>query len=333
MVKKADVVEEVVEVTEVPEEIVGEEFAQADFLDQYSVDIDDMEGIDIDKTELIRVEKIQLMQPTSLEVTAGEVSKAGVFYNPTTKEEFQSIKFFPIYLGKSRVMWPENFKRGDKPLCRSKDGKRNIDGTIKCDTCPHSQWKNDKENARPDCNSSTVIFGIIYDPDNAETDIMRTFRITATGSSIGSVNAFGGKLLKRKLPIFINGKEVKRSFPLYFNLVEMKSRFEKNDKGAFFVLEFTDSKEWSDIPTLLLNGQDPRKLTPQQMAKVNKGIAETAEAFKVESETTIQAYRQDNPDYNDDQLEAPPAMQQLPEHTEKEFKAPEENQDGALGSF
>lgn len=64
------------------------------------------------------------------------VHKKGVFLAQDTNEEFNLLEGVPLGLVRQRVMWNREVEEGDKPLCKSNDGKTgypNMDGPSRCD--------------------------------------------------------------------------------------------------------------------------------------------------------------------------------------------------------
>jgi hypothetical protein len=172
----------------------------------------------VDVTDM-KLPKIRLLQSNSLEVTKGGM-KAGQFYNTVTKKAVDKMTVILLALGKSRVMWPEKFKRGDEPLCRSFDNVKSFDGTKLCAKCPYADWDKAKEEGKnkPDCNMSYVWMGI----DLANRTL---FRQTMGGMSVGPTKDFINQIAPNRLPAFVYHTEI-------------SSKQEENENGVFHVAQY-----------------------------------------------------------------------------------------------
>ena len=189
----------------------------------------------IDQTDL-KMPKVKLVQAQSEEHTKDDVP-VGHYYNAVTKEHSETIECIMLALGKSRVMWPATFKRGDKPLCRSFDGVRKTEGIGDgiCAKCQYSQWGEGGE--KPDCNLGYVWLGV--DSKN------RPFRLNARGASMTPTKDF----LNTVFPQLNRGGKQLGIF--VFKLV-LSSRKESNDKGTYYVMNYDivgtiDKKDYSEL--------------------------------------------------------------------------------------
>lgn len=183
-------------------------------------------GLDVNSSD-IKLPKIKLMQQTSKEASkSGGKILPGQFYNTVTEEASDTIDCILLDQGKSMVMWPQPFKRGEDPLCRSFDGKVKAEGCGdgNCDSCQYSSqnpkaWSMLPQGAtKPPCNMSYVFLAI-------DTKTNMPFRFIASGASVKNTKAFLNKLL----PLGISPFACK---------VTLTSSQEENDQGIFYVVNF-----------------------------------------------------------------------------------------------
>ena len=165
----------------------------------------------------IKMPKLKLAQPTSQEVT-DEKCKSGEYLNITTGVAYPTVKCHLLKVSKSRVKWPEQFKRGDAPLCRSFDGIMSESGRH-CKGCPDAVWEDGK---RPACGVVYSWLGLFADDS--------PFRMTFAGASISKVKDLLTQLKIAGLPAFA------------FN-VELVSEKQKNDKGTYYITNFNLLKD------------------------------------------------------------------------------------------
>lgn len=191
-------------------------------------------GLDINSSD-ITMPKIKLMQATSQEVSKsrGKII-AGQFLNTSTGEATDTIDCVLLDQGKSMVMWPKPFKRGEDALCKSFDGKVKAEGCGdgKCETCQYSSqnpraWASmSKNDTKPPCNLSYVFLGM-------DTKTKSPFRLIASGASVKNAKAFINKLVALGVSPFACK-------------VTLTSNQEENDKGVFHVLNFENLRPNDD---------------------------------------------------------------------------------------
>jgi hypothetical protein len=189
-------------------------FAGLSDLSDFKGDTTGLEALDPSD---IKMPKIKLIQPTSLEATKG-VCPAGWFFNTVTKEKSESIDCVLLRFEKSRVKWKKPFKRGEEPLCKSYDGKKKSDGTMRCENCPDSKWDNlGSEQTKPECNMSYVWLGL----DGKKSP----FRFIASGMSVSPTKDFLNLIAPRNYPVFVYR-------------VNISSVQKENDQGVFYVMQY-----------------------------------------------------------------------------------------------
>ncbi|MDF2841725.1 MAG: 57, gp57 [Herbinix sp.] len=182
----------------------------------------------LDNTDL-KLPKFKIVQMTSEEFTKDNITP-GKFYNTVTKESFDTLECILLAVGKSRVMWPAQFKRGDKPLCRSFDGKEKTEGCGDgvCSSCQYSQWPKDDSKGKD--NKPPCTMGYVWLAMDSEN---HPFRLSAQGSSVSPtkdfLNAIAPKLRrgKKQLGIFI--------FKMALTTEKLS-----NDKGTYYVLKYNE---------------------------------------------------------------------------------------------
>lgn len=191
----------------------------------------DKEGFDLDASDA-KLPKIKILQSTSQEVAkSGGKLRAGQFYNTVTCEATDTIDCILLDQGKSMIMWPESFKRGEDPLCRSIDGKTKTEGCGdgNCETCQYSSqnpqaWRNLKDGkTKPPCNKSYVWLAI-------DCKTKMPFRIIASGASVAPTKDFLNKLIMLNVEPFACK-------------VTLATAQKENDKGLFYVLDYTNLRE------------------------------------------------------------------------------------------
>jgi hypothetical protein len=175
----------------------------------------------LDQTDL-KLPKVKIVQMTSEEFTKDGV-KPGSFYNSVTKESHDELNCILLALGKSRVMWPPQFKRGDKPLCRSFNGKKKTEGCGDgvCESCQYAQWGANGEKA--DCTMGYV--WLMLDDEN------RPCRFSAQGASVSPTKDFINSVapkLKR------GGKQL----GIFVFKVKLSTEKQMNDKGTYFTVKY-----------------------------------------------------------------------------------------------
>lgn len=170
-------------------------------------------GLEDLSSEDIKMPKIKLTQPTSAEVT-DEKCKAGEFFNVTTGEAYEKLECQLLAFGKSRVRWPETFKRGDDPICRSFDGVISDTTGEHCAQCPYKDWT---DGERPDCSQVYVWMGLL--PNGSP------FRMMISGAQISKCKDFLTEVSRNGYPAFIYQ-------------MSLESEKQKNEKGTYYTINF-----------------------------------------------------------------------------------------------
>lgn len=97
----------------------------------------DMCGLEELGREDFTLARIKLLQAMSDEVSNGE-GNAGDWFNTLSRTSYgTSFIFVPVTVWKSRVHFAED--RGEQPICRSADGRTNVDGLLCSRECPHPE--------------------------------------------------------------------------------------------------------------------------------------------------------------------------------------------------
>lgn len=176
----------------------------------------------VDQTDL-KLPKVKIVQMTSEEFTKDGIAP-GSFYNTVTKESSETLDCVLLALGKSRVMWPAQFKRGDKPLCRSFDGINKTEGCgeAKCAKCDYAVWPED--GGTPPCTQGYVWLAV-----DAEG---RPFRISAQGSSVSPTKDF----INAVAPKLRRGNT---SLGIFVFKIRLSTEKLSNDKGTYFIIKYS----------------------------------------------------------------------------------------------
>jgi hypothetical protein len=174
------------------------------------------------KASDLKMPRFRVMQPTSLEVTQGKV-KPGTFYNQVTGESVARLPAVLLAKNEQRVMWEKQFKRGDKPICRSVDGIRAAgDPRKECAKCPFGKWENIAEGSnKPQCNMAYGWLAL----SQLDTSRNMPFRLVIPGASVKYTKDFFTSIAPRQLA------------PFAYKIV-LFTEFEQNDKGAFYVVKY-----------------------------------------------------------------------------------------------
>jgi hypothetical protein len=184
----------------------------------------------LDATDL-KLPKYKIVQITSEEFTRDGIMP-GKFYNVLTKEVKDSVNCILLALGKSRVMWPQPFNRGDKPQCRSFDGAKKTEGCGEgvCATCKFSQWPKDdaaagdkKKDNKPACTMGYLWLGV-DDQDSV-------FRIAAQGSSVKPTKEF----LNTIAPKLIRGS---KKLGIFIFKIQLTTEKITDAKGTYYILKY-----------------------------------------------------------------------------------------------
>lgn len=197
-----------------------------------------MEGLD--RSDMT-VPRYRLIQNTSSDGTPGK------FVSTLSGQEVDTITAVLMKVTKTRVMWPVAFSRGDKPECRSEDGKHKANGigTGVCDTCPYGKWDGR-------CKTSYTFLGV---DDNSEP-----FMINIKGSSIKPLKKFLTRILMKDLPLFAYK-------------VVISAKEERNDKGRFWVT-YIDFILENGVPAL--HGREEMLHYAQVLRQVDNALTPTA---------------------------------------------------------
>lgn len=161
------------------------------------------------------------------------VHKKGVFLDTETNQEFPFIEGVPLGLVRQRVMWNRNVNEGDKPLCKSNDGKigyPNIDGpahcdfpwdrsgttreaatldefarpTLSCESCAFAQWgppaPGSKKSTPPACSERYTI-PLLYATEAGQQP-NRAGVVSFQRSGIAPLKAYMSVFKTQKKPLF-----------------------------------------------------------------------------------------------------------------------------------
>jgi len=135
---------------------------------------------DLGREDLV-IPRVRLVQPTS--ALGGN---AGELFNALTGESAPEIHAVILRIGKSRVLWPSEYQRDQRPLCASNDGivpRTEFAGMYaeQCADCPQMLWGDNGE--PPACS-----FGYSYlAADRSRDDL--PFILTANRSSLKAARA------------------------------------------------------------------------------------------------------------------------------------------------
>lgn len=185
---------------------------------------------DIDASD-IKMPRIKLLQAQSDEAAESK-GKPGQYYNTVTGEVFDSLDVIFLTFGKQRVRWPEKFKRGDDPLCRSADAHKSDEDGVDCASCSYAKWGKNKE--KPECSLSYAWLGCVDAPQKNYP----MFRTVVTAASMVATKDFINQIVQYNLPPFI------------FK-VTLSSKLMKNDKGSFYVMEYSFKQNEDGSPATI----------------------------------------------------------------------------------
>ena len=178
---------------------------------------DKVVGLEVlDQTDL-KIPKIKLLQSNSEEVADG-LGRPGQFYNSVTKKACDTIDCILLALGKSRVKWKSEFKRGEQAECKSFDAVKGDKGA--CAKCEFASWG--VNNEKPKCGFSYSWLGML--PDGT------FFRLLAHGLSVSPTKDFLNIIAPNKLPAFIYK-------------MTLGSVTQKNEFGTFQVMTYNFQME------------------------------------------------------------------------------------------
>jgi len=119
---------------------------------------------EIESGDLI-IPRLNISQPTTPDI---EQDKVGKFLINVTGDDYDTMNVAIVKLTKSRILFPEKYKRDNEPLCRSHDFKTPADdiegatpmdktcelipGDKKNHVCPYANWGSD--NTPPRCQET-----------------------------------------------------------------------------------------------------------------------------------------------------------------------------------
>ena len=186
-------------------------------------DIPGLENID---REMLIIPRIKLVQALSTEVSEYEIP-AGSLINSLTKDVYakkeQELLIVPLMVNRSRILFPP-IGEATGFLCRSFDGfiGQGEPGG-ECISCPKNKWSTKGE--PPDCTEylNVAVMPIVND-EVEPMPLILSFGRTSFGTG-------------RQ---FINLMYNRRESPWNFSYA-LWTKFEKNDKGNFFVLKVKPS--------------------------------------------------------------------------------------------
>jgi hypothetical protein len=217
----------------------------------------------LDSTDL-KLPKIKLVQATSAEVALG-LALPGEFFNAAEKKAMKQVECVLLIAGKTRVLFKQPFRRGDKPLCRSINAEKSINGKV-CKTCEYGKWENVKEGERPPCFMSYSWLGLLG--DGSENNF---FRFTSSVASTSNTRDFINVIVSKGLPFY--------SFK-----VVLTSELVQNQKGSFYVVKYTPVSNIIQDIMQGLNLTEKDMLNPDIVQKVkamrDKVWEERAEIIK-----------------------------------------------------
>lgn len=188
------------------------------------LDLSQLDDVDIEFTGLeeigqgdIKLGKWKLLQPTSAEVTKD--IPPGSFYNTVTKEVREELIVTVLKTGKSRVMFPEKYRKGDKAQCRSVDFIRKTEGLADagpiCENCKYSKWE---EGEKSRCSIVYYFIGL----DDTDTP----FRIQFRGASVPPVKDFLSQ-------VYMTLKKANKG--IFSFKIKITADYKSDDKGNYYI--------------------------------------------------------------------------------------------------
>jgi hypothetical protein len=142
--------------------------------------------IGLERPEELKPSEVVLKQPTTEGLDEVLIGK---FAHRDTGMVFDRIQFVPLLMHPTRLKWPgEKYKKGDKPLCVSRDGKFPIVDSeylvpqaANCTQCKHASWdgwdRKTGSGKKPDCSKGFYILFI-------ERTLQMPFYIKLSGKSV-----------------------------------------------------------------------------------------------------------------------------------------------------
>lgn len=222
-------------------------------------------GLENLSAEDIKMPRIKICQPLSSEVS-DEKAKAGQFYNVTEDTAMDEINVRLLKITKSRVRWDEEFKRGDKPLCRSLDAQTSATTGESCANCSYSKWNNGN---RPQCQQGYTWLGLLDDD--------KPFRISIKGSALAPTKSFLTECMRLNVP------------PFTFQ-VKITTEKKKDEKGTYYVPKYEILKDENGQPLVPTKAQwDSFKKTMEGLSSmferaVDQDISSSEDAATTEEE-------------------------------------------------
>jgi hypothetical protein len=188
----------------------------------------EMLGLEAFDTGDLVIPRYKIVQPTSKEGTPG------TFKNNLTNDETDKVNVVVLAASKGRVCWGENLE--EDPICRSSDGllpSDNVENPVNeiCGNkengqrfepvCSNAKWG--ENNERPLCNEVINLLCV-------GKDDLVPFFISLHGTQLKPVRAYLSALGLRK-----------KSLYEYQSTLGLKEA--SNNKGKFYVIQFTNLKE------------------------------------------------------------------------------------------
>lgn len=170
-------------------------------------------------TDLV-IPRYKLIQNTSKEGTPGK------FVSNLSDIEHDVLDIIILDITNFRTMFPEPYNSGDKPLCRSNNGRVMTDpngaGSGNCDSCQYAVWGKDKNGntLRPPCSAGYSILCLVNTGAGLEPAI-----IGVKGAGIKPAKGYFTRMKTRGIAPFTY-------------ITKVVSESVSNAKGRFFVMGF-----------------------------------------------------------------------------------------------
>lgn len=203
------------------------ETALAQYSGGDSVDL--MAGLGSSEQEALKPSSIILVQKP-------ENGTPGSFKDTLTQFEYETIQAVPISFYSGRVLFPEGAGFGEKPLCRSNDGKSPVinddlvrqDGGAGCAKCPSSQWKKiNGKTIKPACMETASL--VFIEP---QTEFL--YRLNVKGTGIIPTRNLRESLRKTVLRTKALGKVI----PPFGFTIEISSTKVTGRTGTYYVVNY-----------------------------------------------------------------------------------------------
>jgi len=163
------------------------------------------------------IPRFKLIQNTSVKGTPGK------FMTNLSEEEFDNLDVTILNITNFRTMFPTPYNAGDRPLCRSNNGKEKSDpngvGSGDCARCQYAVWGRDTNGASrpPQCGAGYTILAI------AEDGTPCLFSIK--GASIKPAKSFFTRMKTR------------RTAPFAYRTI-ISSKQEVSTRGRYYTFNF-----------------------------------------------------------------------------------------------